>query len=161
MDDMNVIFDKASLWLPSNKEILSDSNVLKDVLDSSHVQLSLDEAEAEAKKDTAEKGLAQNSWQIGIKKLGQLKHFLGFEVDCDEDEIFLHQKRYSKDLLMKFRMLNCKPISTPLEPNARICAHKGKDLAYVTIYRQLVGHHDTQGSKTSYVFNLKDGVISW
>ena len=62
----NVIFDEASLWLPSNKEILSDSNVLKDVLDSSHVQLSLDEAEAEAKKDTAEKGLAQNSWQIGV-----------------------------------------------------------------------------------------------
>ena len=48
-----------------------------------------------------------------IKELGKLNHFLGFEVDCNEDEICLHQKRYSKDLLMKFRMLNCKPISTP------------------------------------------------
>ena len=75
-----------------------------------------------------------------IKELGKLNHFLGFEVDCNEDEICLHQKRYSKDLLMKFGMLNCKPISTPQEPNARICAHKGKDLAYVTIYRQLVGN---------------------
>ena len=62
----NVIFDETSSWLPSNKQIMSDSNILKDVLDSSHVQLSLDEAEAEAKKDTAEKGLAQNSWQIGV-----------------------------------------------------------------------------------------------
>ena len=37
-------------------------------------------------------------------------------------------------------MLNCKPISTPLEPNAKICAHEGKDLAYVTMYRKLVGN---------------------
>ncbi|KAG5598611.1 hypothetical protein H5410_029981 [Solanum commersonii] len=44
----NVIFDEASSWWSSNKEILPDSNVLKDVLDSSHVQLSLDEAEGEA-----------------------------------------------------------------------------------------------------------------
>ena len=41
-----------------------------------------------------------------IKELGQLNHFLGFEVDCNEDEICLHQKRYSKDMLMKFGMLN-------------------------------------------------------
>ena len=55
-------FDEASSWLPSNKEILSDSNVLKDVLDSSHVQLSLDEAEDEANKEIVVKGVAQISW---------------------------------------------------------------------------------------------------
>ena len=62
----NVIFDETSSWLPSNKQNLSDSNVLKDVLDSSHVQLSLDEAEDEANNDIAEKGVAQNFWQIGV-----------------------------------------------------------------------------------------------
>ena len=41
-----------------------------------------------------------------IKELGQLNHFLGLEVDCNEDEICLHQKRYSNDMLMKFGMLN-------------------------------------------------------
>ena len=45
---------------------MSDSNILKDVLDSSHVQLSLDEAEDEANNNIAEKGVAQNSWQIGV-----------------------------------------------------------------------------------------------
>ena len=39
------MFDEASSWWSLNKEILQDSNVLEDVLDSSHVQLSLDEAE--------------------------------------------------------------------------------------------------------------------
>uniref|UniRef100_A0A3Q7GR62 Reverse transcriptase Ty1/copia-type domain-containing protein n=1 Tax=Solanum lycopersicum TaxID=4081 RepID=A0A3Q7GR62_SOLLC len=70
-----------------------------------------------------------------IKELRQLKHFLGFELIVMKMKF----KRYFKDLLMKFGMLNCKPISTPLEPNARICADEGKDLAYVTMYRQLVG----------------------
>ncbi|KAH0642694.1 hypothetical protein KY289_033668 [Solanum tuberosum] len=62
----NVIFDEASSWWSSNKEILPDSNVLKDVLDSSHVQLSLDEAEDEANEDIAEEGVAHNPWQTGV-----------------------------------------------------------------------------------------------
>ena len=64
----NVIFDETSSWLRSIMEILSDSNVLKDVLDSSHVQLSLDEAEDEANKDIVEEGVIQNSWTTGVYK---------------------------------------------------------------------------------------------
>ena len=36
-------------------------------------------------------------------------------------------------------MLECKPILTPMEPNAKMCAHEGKDLEDATMYRQLVG----------------------
>ena len=36
-------------------------------------------------------------------------------------------------------MLECKLISTPMEPNAKMCAHEGKDLEDATMYRQLVG----------------------
>ncbi|KAK2980731.1 hypothetical protein RJ640_011711 [Escallonia rubra] len=74
-----------------------------------------------------------------MKELGQLNHFLGLEVDRSEEGIFLHQQKYSTELLKKFGMLNCKPISTPMEPNAKICAHEGKDLEEATMYRQLVG----------------------
>ena len=40
---------------------------------------------------------------------------------------------------MKFGMQECKPISTPMEANTKLCAHEGKDLADATMYRQLVG----------------------
>ena len=63
-----MIFDEASSWLYSNKEILSDLNLLKDVLDSSLVLLSLDEAEDEANKDIVEEGVIQNSWTTGVYK---------------------------------------------------------------------------------------------
>ncbi|XP_052478501.1 uncharacterized mitochondrial protein AtMg00810-like [Gossypium raimondii] len=74
-----------------------------------------------------------------MKELGQLKHFLGIKVDYSQEGIFLHQQKYSKDLLKKFGMLKCKPILTPMEPNAKICAHEGKDLEDATMYQQLVG----------------------
>jgi len=36
-------------------------------------------------------------------------------------------------------MLKCKPISAPMEPNTKICAHERKVLEDATMYRQLVG----------------------
>ncbi|XP_024042735.1 uncharacterized protein LOC112099555 [Citrus clementina] len=73
-----------------------------------------------------------------MKELGQLKHFLGLKVGRTQEGIFLCHKKYSRDLLKKFGMLECKPISTPMEPNGKMCAHEGKDLEDATMYRQLV-----------------------
>lgn len=61
-----MIIDEASSGWSSNKEILPDSNILKDVLDSSHIQLSLDEAEDEAKEDIAEEVLALRPWKTTV-----------------------------------------------------------------------------------------------
>lgn len=80
------------------------------------------------------------SVRFQMKELGELKHFLGLEVDRTEEGLFLCQQKYAKDLLQKFGMLECKPISTPMEVNAKICAHEGKDFQDVTMYRQLVGN---------------------
>ena len=74
-----------------------------------------------------------------MKKLGQLKHFPGLEIDRTQAGIFLCQQKYSKDLLKRFGMLECKTTSTPMEPNAKMCVHEGKDLEDATMYRQLVG----------------------
>lgn len=57
------------------------------------------------------------SVRFQMKELGQLKHFLGLEIDRTQEGIFLCQQKYSRDLLKKFGMLECKPISTPMEPN--------------------------------------------
>ena len=74
-----------------------------------------------------------------MKELGQLKHFLGFNIYWTQEGTFLHQEKYSKDLMKKFRMLNCKPISTPMEVYTKLCAHEGKDLQDATMYQTLMG----------------------
>ncbi|KAE8688597.1 hypothetical protein F3Y22_tig00110963pilonHSYRG00163 [Hibiscus syriacus] len=80
-----------------------------------------------------------NEVRFQMKELGQLKHFLGLEVDRTHEGIFLCQQKYAKDLLKRFGMLECKSTSTPMEPNIKMCAHEGKDLEDATMYRQLVG----------------------
>ena len=57
-------------------------------------------------------------------------------------------------------MLECKPISTPMEVNAKFCTHKGKDLQDETMYRQFVKsliYLTLTRSDISYAI----GVISW
>ncbi|XP_019104321.2 uncharacterized mitochondrial protein AtMg00810-like [Beta vulgaris subsp. vulgaris] len=74
-----------------------------------------------------------------MKELRELKHFLGLEVERTNDGIFLCQQKYARDLLEKYGMVDCKPMSTPVEVNARLCSVEDKDLEDVTMYRQLVG----------------------
>ncbi|KAK4736698.1 hypothetical protein R3W88_000395 [Solanum pinnatisectum] len=74
----NVIFDEASSWWSSNKELLPDSDVFKDVLGSSHVQLNLDGAEGEANEDNVNEVVAQISWQTGMyKQPGEESELIG------------------------------------------------------------------------------------
>lgn len=79
------------------------------------------------------------SVRFQMKELGELKHFLGLEVERTKEGLFLCQQKYTRDVLQKFGMMECKPVSTPIEPNAKICAHEGKELEDGTMYRQLVG----------------------
>ncbi|KAF7833216.1 putative mitochondrial protein [Senna tora] len=82
---------------------------------------------------------ANLSVRFQMKELGELKHFLGLEVDRSKEGLFLCQQKYARDLLHKFGMLDCKPIATPMEVNAKLCSAEGKNLEDVTMYRQLVG----------------------
>ncbi|XP_039128972.1 uncharacterized mitochondrial protein AtMg00810-like [Dioscorea cayenensis subsp. rotundata] len=79
------------------------------------------------------------SIRFQMKELGELKHFLGLEVEKTKDGIFLCQQKYAKDLLETYGMLECKPLSTPMEPNIKLRAGEGKDLEDPRMYRQLVG----------------------
>jgi hypothetical protein len=79
------------------------------------------------------------SVRFQMKELGELKHFLGLEVEKTCKGVFLCQQKYAKDLLESYGMLESKSLSTPMEPNAKLCAGEGKDLQDTRMYRQLVG----------------------
>ncbi|KAF2283864.1 hypothetical protein GH714_016626 [Hevea brasiliensis] len=61
----NVVFDEASLWWSSNKEVLPESDVFKDVLESPQIQIRLGKAE-DADNGDIEEGIVQNPWQTGV-----------------------------------------------------------------------------------------------
>nr|GEY58394.1 hypothetical protein [Tanacetum cinerariifolium] len=112
-----------------------------------------------------EEGALQTKKSLSVhfqmKELGHLKHFLGLEIDYSKEGMVLHQQKYSRDLLMKFGMTNSKPNSTRMEPKAKMCTYEGHDLEDATMYRQLVGDHETRHSTSGYVCLLGSGAISW
>ncbi|GMQ10820.1 hypothetical protein CsSME_00053676 [Camellia sinensis var. sinensis] len=58
---------------------------------------------------------------IGIAKdLGLLKYFLGIEVARSHSGIPLSQRKYTLDLLRDTGMIECKPASTPMDPNLKL-----------------------------------------
>jgi transposase InsO family protein len=85
-------------------------------------------------------GIRENlSIRFQMKELGELKHFLGLEVERTKEGIFLGQQKYAKDLLQRYGMLDCKPIATPMDSNVRLHEDEGKNLEDVTMYQSLVG----------------------
>ncbi|KAL4362450.1 hypothetical protein GQ457_04G012430 [Hibiscus cannabinus] len=71
--------------------------------------------------------------------LGLMNYFLGMEVHQGEDGIFISQRKYANDVLKKFKMQNCKPVSTPLVVNEKLSKVDGQRKVDAKEYRSLVG----------------------
>jgi hypothetical protein len=71
--------------------------------------------------------------------LGEMKYFLGMELHQHNDGIFISQSKYANDVLKKFKLESCKPVSTPLAVNEKLSKADGDDKADVTQYRSLIG----------------------
>eukprot|EP00253_Pinus_taeda_P005716 PITA_05716 len=74
-----------------------------------------------------------------ITDLGYVHYHLGIEVTQHPKSIFLFQKKYIGDLLNRFGMTECNPLSTPMEQNLKLTSIEGKEFEDATKYRQLVG----------------------
>ena len=74
-----------------------------------------------------------------MKDLGELRYFLGIEVIRSLGGIWLLQRQYGLDMLSRYGMTGCKPISVPLEQNVKLSSEEGELLEDVTVYRRIVG----------------------
>jgi hypothetical protein len=57
-----------------------------------------------------------------MKDLGEANYVLGIQIERNRQihEIYLNQQQYVQSVLERFRMLDCKPVSTPMEPHIRL-----------------------------------------
>jgi hypothetical protein len=74
-----------------------------------------------------------------MKDLGLLHYFLGLEIWQQDDEIFVSQGKYARDILGKFYMEGCKPMDTPLLGNWRKEDATSGEVVDAIVYRRLVG----------------------
>ncbi|KAL8105399.1 hypothetical protein AgCh_029267 [Apium graveolens] len=81
--------------------------------------------------------IAKLGAEFEIKDLGDLSYFLGLETTIDVNGIHLSQTKYTLDLLKRYRMLDCKPCSTPLTPLVQLSAFSGDPIPDPTEYRHI------------------------
>ena len=72
-----------------------------------------------------------------MTNIGLMHYFLGLEVWQEPRHIFLGQGKYAVDILRRFRMEDCRPMSTPMITNWKNLHASEGELVDPTLYRQL------------------------
>jgi len=74
--------------------------------------------------------------------VGKLYHFLGMKILQDEnsENIWIGQPAYISKILHKFGMQDCKPVSTPADPGAKLMkSSKSEDSLDLQRYQSAIG----------------------
>lgn len=72
--------------------------------------------------------------------MGLMLYFFSIKINQTDKGIFISQKKYTGDILKKFKMEACKPILTPAEERLKLAKDGSGDLVDATNFRRLIGN---------------------
>lgn len=80
------------------------------------------------------------SIEFAMKDLGTVKQFMGLRINVDRKKgmLTIDQTQYAKQVLAKFKMSECNPVSTPMESNLKLDRASKEDQTEEP-YRELLG----------------------
>lgn len=112
-----------------------------------------------------------------MKDLGKASSFLGIHLERSDDCIYISQEKYIRDLLQKFNMNECNPVSTPMDINEKLSKDMGpkteseknemKDIPYLELIGSLLFIANITRPDISYSvnylsrFNTNPGKKHW
>ncbi|KAK0579794.1 hypothetical protein LWI29_031544 [Acer saccharum] len=76
--------------------------------------------------------------EFEMTDIGLMAHFLGIEVVQSEKGIFISQSIYAKEILKRFGMEKCNPVTTPVETGLELRKNERGDVD-PTYFKSLVG----------------------
>lgn len=76
--------------------------------------------------------------EFEMSLLGELRFFSGLQISQQVDGIFISQSKYIKEMLKRFRMEDCKPLSTPMITGCRL----RKDDTYLEVDQKTLQIND-------------------
>lgn len=79
------------------------------------------------------------STSFHMKDLGNVRYFLGLEIDKTPAGYFVSQRKYTMDLLANFGMQNATPVKVPMDCHLKLHPDKGEPLVDPHPYQQLLG----------------------
>jgi Reverse transcriptase (RNA-dependent DNA polymerase) len=77
--------------------------------------------------------------EFEMTDLGLMSYFFGLEIKQGEEDIFETHEAYAKEILKRFKMEDCKPVSTLVDCGVKLSRHDKGNVVDVTLYKTLVG----------------------
>jgi hypothetical protein len=74
-----------------------------------------------------------------MSMIGELTFFLGIQLKQTKQRTFVHQVKYTKDLIKKFVMADAKPVSTPMSTMTTLQPDEDGDVINQKEYRSMIG----------------------
>ncbi|KAK2354920.1 putative mitochondrial protein [Trifolium repens] len=81
--------------------------------------------------------LMQDEFEMSM--MGELKFFLGIQINQGKDGTYIHQSKYTKELLKKFNLEDCKIMSTPMHPSSSLSKEEIGSKVDQKLYRGMIG----------------------
>jgi hypothetical protein len=79
----------------------------------------------------------QNEFEMSL--LGELSFFLGLQIHQSNQEIFISQTKYIREMLKRFGMEDCKPIITPMQTSCKLSKDDDSKSTDQRQYRSMTG----------------------
>ncbi|XP_071696967.1 uncharacterized mitochondrial protein AtMg00810-like [Rutidosis leptorrhynchoides] len=77
--------------------------------------------------------------EFEMSDLGLIHYFLGMKINQQTSGVYISQKKYASDMLKRFNMFSCKPVTSPFVLNFKLSKEDGDKLADPTLYRSIIG----------------------
>jgi hypothetical protein len=82
------------------------------------------------------------SREFEMSMMGELQFFLGLQIKQSKEETFVHQAKYTKDIVRKFKMEDSKAMTTPMSTATALDAdEEGEHMdqkEYLSMFRSLL-----------------------
>jgi hypothetical protein len=79
------------------------------------------------------------SREFEMSMMGELQFFLGLQIKQSKEETFVHQAKYTKDIVRKFKMEDSKDMTTPMSTTTALDADEEGEHVDQKEYRSMIG----------------------
>ena len=81
--------------------------------------------------------LMQDEFEMSVK--GELKFFLEIHINQFKDGVYVHQTKYTKELLKKFKLEDCKEMNTLMYPTYTLSKEDTRSKVDLKVYSGMIG----------------------
>jgi len=93
--------------------------------------------------------------EFEMSMMGELKFFLGIQINQCKNGVYVQQSKYTKELMKKFKLEECKEMNTPMHPTCTLSKEDQGSKVDQKLYRGMIGSLlDITASRLDILFSV-------